>query len=208
MLTAFKVMLHKLTKQEDICLGMPYLDRDHTLLEDMVGVLLNTLVIRSYPKGTTRFSEYLNEVKETLIKAFSNGGYPYEMLLDEIKYQRIKGRNPLFDVLFNSRTLSSGHGQQNGEARTSEQQFSPYKIPSKATAFDLSVLFQVADGDIQFIIQYKTDLFERSTVKYFMDEYSSLLDQIIESQELMLDEYLIFDLNKNASNKIKIVNTH
>ncbi len=209
MLTVFKVMLHKLTKQNDICIGMPYLDRDHTLLEDMVGVLLNTLIIRSYPKGTTRFSEYLNDVKDTMIKAISNGGYPYEMLLDEIKYQRIKGRNPLFDILFNSRTLTSGQGQQNGKPEgASEQQFSPYKIPNKATAFDLSVLLQVVDGDIQFTIQFKTDLFERSTVKYFMDEYTSLLDQIIDSQELMLDEYLIFDHNMGTSNKIKIVNTH
>ena len=131
------------------------------------------------------------------------------MLLDEIKYQRIKGRNPLFDILFNSRTLTSGQGQQNGKPEgSSEQQFSPYKIPNKATAFDLSVLLQIVDGDIQFTIQFKTDLFERSTVKYFMDEYTSLLDQIIDSQELMLDEYLIFDHNKEASNKIKIVNTH
>ena len=62
MLTAYKVLLHKYSCQDDLVVGTPVSGRIHPDIEPLIGVFINTVAIRSYPAKDKTFAEYLEEV--------------------------------------------------------------------------------------------------------------------------------------------------
>ena len=99
-LAAFNVLLAKYTGQEDVIVGSPVNGRPHADLEKIIGMFINTLALRNYPRGYMKFSEFLAAVKTNSIKAFENQDYQFEDLVDSLDVPRDLSRNPLFDVMF------------------------------------------------------------------------------------------------------------
>ncbi|MCP4153045.1 MAG: non-ribosomal peptide synthetase, partial [bacterium] len=71
-LSIFTILLSKLSAQEDIIVGTPVAGRRHADLENIIGMFVNTLPMRSYPNGNKTVEEYLKEVKENTLNAFEN----------------------------------------------------------------------------------------------------------------------------------------
>ena len=100
LLSIYNILLSKLSNQEDIVIGTPVAGRQHADLENMIGMFVNTLPLRNYPKGELSFREFLSGVKNKTLACFDNQTYQYEELIDELKVVRDTSRNPLFDVMF------------------------------------------------------------------------------------------------------------
>ncbi|MEL7148639.1 MAG: condensation domain-containing protein, partial [Bacteroidota bacterium] len=198
--------LFKLTRQNDLCVGIPYAIRNNSQLENMVGILLNTLVLRSYPEKGKTFSEFLSEVKDIALGAYTNADYPFEMLLKETDHKREEGRNPIFDVLFNSVTSGNPQNETENDTADDQLQFTSYGQEERMSTFDIYVMMQVVQSGIRFTVNYKTGLFVNSTIKYFMDEYCKLLEEVTQSQDRALEAYSAFARKKKKSNKIQVIN--
>ncbi len=69
LLSSFMVLLHKYSRQEDVVVGSPISGRTHRDTEDMLGMFVNTLAMRSYPERNKTFSQLLDEVRELALKA-------------------------------------------------------------------------------------------------------------------------------------------
>ena len=100
LLAAYNVLLHKYSGQEDVIVGTPIAGRNHGDVQPLIGIFVNTLAIRSYPASEKTFLSYLNEVKETTLRAFEHQNYPFEQLVDKVQVTRDLSRNPLFDTMF------------------------------------------------------------------------------------------------------------
>ncbi|WP_374017960.1 condensation domain-containing protein, partial [Paenibacillus thiaminolyticus] len=64
----------------DIIVGTPIAGRTHAELEPLLGMFVNTLVMRNAPAGEKTFQEYMQEVKENTLRAYENQDYPFEEL--------------------------------------------------------------------------------------------------------------------------------
>ena len=100
LLSHYAVFLSKLSSQEDIVVGTPIAARRHTDLEPIFGMFVNTLSLRTFPAGQKMFTQFLEEVKESTIKAFENQDYLYQDLVEQVDVERDTSRNPLFDTMF------------------------------------------------------------------------------------------------------------
>jgi amino acid adenylation domain-containing protein len=96
----FAIFLSKIANQTDIVVGTPVAGRVHADLQPLVGMFVNTVALRTFPRPTATFTDYLTEVKETTLGAFENQEYPLESLVEKIAPQRAEGGNPLFNVMF------------------------------------------------------------------------------------------------------------
>ena len=67
--------------RKDILIGTTIAGRGHADLENIVGMFINTLVMRNFPAGGTRFSHFLEEVKKRTLNAFENQDYMYDDLV-------------------------------------------------------------------------------------------------------------------------------
>jgi len=180
LLALFNVLLSKKSGQEDILVGTPIAGRRIADLEPIIGVFINTLVLRNYPKAGKNFSDFLKEVTAQTLEAFKNQDYPFENLVEKLVSRRDTSRHPLLDVMFEIRmsTRSQDLLQENLTSDTSGLKLFPYKIESQIARFDLDWFGVEHEGEVFFTVSYCTKLFEKVSVELMADEYLALIKSL------------------------------
>ena len=100
LLTAFQVLLYRYTGQEDVCVGAPIANRNRAELEALIGVFINTIVVRTDLAGEPTFRELLHRVKEVTLEAYAHQDVPFEVVVEQLQIERDMSHNPLFQVMF------------------------------------------------------------------------------------------------------------
>ena len=68
LLANINILLSKYSGQEDIIVGSPIAGRNHRDLENILGMFINTLAIRSIVSSEMSFRDYLISIKEKALK--------------------------------------------------------------------------------------------------------------------------------------------
>jgi amino acid adenylation domain-containing protein len=174
LLAIFNIFLAKLGGQEDIIVGAPLAGRQDSDLQDIIGMFINTLVLRNYPKGEKSVITFLEEVKENTLAAFENQDYPFEDLLEKLDVKRDASRNPLFDVMFILQNMEAAELEIPGLT------LKPYDYESKVSKFDLTVQAFEARDQLLFSFEYCTRLFKEETIRRFIGIFEKVLKAVIE----------------------------
>ena len=98
-------MLMRYSGQEDIILGCPFANRSRGELDRLVGLFVNTLPIRLNLQGNPISRDFLQQVRSTMLDAFTWQSAPFEALASEISAQRDLSRTPIFQVVINFRNV-------------------------------------------------------------------------------------------------------
>ncbi|MFC2155232.1 condensation domain-containing protein [Acidobacteriota bacterium] len=190
LIAAYSMMLAKLTGSEDITVGIPVAGRNHSDLDNMIGMFVNTIALRSFPGRNKHFGEYLEEVKESVLRAFENQDFQFEMLLDRLKIVRDLSRTPLFDTVFNMVNTRDFPGDINLEDIEAKE--SAYKYREFSVKFDMAIYSLELGDTILFHTTYRAGLFKSSTIEYIMGEYIALLEEIAKDCDRPIKEFRIF----------------
>ncbi len=186
LLGVYNVLLSKCTGQEDIIVGSPIAGRGHADLQGIIGMFVNTLAMRNQPKGEMSFVEFLQTVKEGALLAYENQDYQFEELLEKLDLERDMSRNPLFDVMFSLQNMETTELEIEGLV------FKPYEYESTISKFDMSLIAKEVHNRINFKIEYRISLFREQTIKYLMEEYIRLINQLVLNPNMKLKDYIIF----------------
>jgi fengycin family lipopeptide synthetase B len=101
MTAGFLTLLHRYTGQEDVLLGTSNANRRAREIEGMIGMVVNSLVLRGDLSGDPTFRELLERVRQVSLEAYAHQDMPFERLVQALRPDRQLGRNPLFQVMFN-----------------------------------------------------------------------------------------------------------
>src|SRR6185436_11164919 len=80
-LAVYKLLLHLHSDQSDVRVGTPVANRSRAELEPLIGLLVNTLVLRSDLSGNPTLGELLARVRETVVEASVHQDIPFEQLV-------------------------------------------------------------------------------------------------------------------------------
>ncbi|MEN5196993.1 amino acid adenylation domain-containing protein [Sphingobacterium faecium] len=211
LLSAFKILLSKYSNQDDIIVGTVSAGRDREELKSIIGMFANTLAIRSRPLGSKRFLDYASEIKDICLEAFDHQNYPFEELVSDLNSERTMGRNPLFDILFVLQNMTSE------EFTIGDLDVNYFPIRSKHSKFDISLTTLERDSKITMLFEYKTSLFNLSTIQsmgrqfvYILETLSKNIELVIKDitlvpQQELLDEITTFNNTYNFYPKNKTV---
>ena len=83
LLTAFNILLYRYSGQDDIIVGTPIANRNLPELEQLIGVFINTLALRTNLSGDLGFRELLRRVRDISLEAYTHQDLPFEKLLVE-----------------------------------------------------------------------------------------------------------------------------
>lgn len=100
LLMAFNILLAKYSSQSDFIVGVPTIGRTKRKTEDLIGMFVGTLPIRTKYDGGNSVRGLLNQVKNKIIQGLDNQQYPLEDMIENINVERSAGHNILFDVMF------------------------------------------------------------------------------------------------------------
>jgi len=182
MLAAYNILLYKYTEQEDIIVGSPIAGRQHTDTENLIGMFVNTLVMRNYPQNNITIEAFLSEVKKNAIKAYENQDYPFEELVEKLNIRRDLSRNPIFDTMFSLQNMDDE------ELEVNSISFSTYEFDKKISKFDISLNAVEAREEIKLVFEYSTKLFSKATISRMVFHYIKILEQLIEDKNQKLSD--------------------
>jgi amino acid adenylation domain-containing protein len=169
MLAAYNIMLVKVSGQEDIVVGIPVAGRKHTDQENIVGMFVNTLPIRTGPEKKKHVDQFMEEVKIKTLRAYENQDVALDDLADRVLKDRDPARNPMFDVMFLLQNFERTPQYVPGLEITTI----PYDIPT--TKFDLNLQGEEIGDTVSFLLQYSTHLFKPETIEVLVDYYKHVL---------------------------------
>ncbi|MEM7482004.1 MAG: condensation domain-containing protein, partial [Acidobacteriota bacterium] len=98
-LAAFQILLGRLSGQVDFALGTPVAGRTRAELEGLVGLLVNTLVLRADLSGRPGLGEAARRAAEVLLAAQEHQELPFERLVSALAPAREAEETPLIRVL-------------------------------------------------------------------------------------------------------------
>jgi len=175
LLSAFDVLLSRYAGSEEIVVGTPISGRQHTELEGVVGIFLNTLAIAADTSGNPGFSDFLKSNKQTILDAYAHQDLPFEMLVDELQPNRDMSHSPVFQIMF---TLNN---QQNNQAESSsaEAGFEPVGFDYGTAKFDLNLSMTDSGDSLGAYLEYNSDLFNKVTIDAMLVRFRQLLKAIV-----------------------------
>uniref|UniRef100_UPI002453D5B9 non-ribosomal peptide synthetase n=1 Tax=Nocardia neocaledoniensis TaxID=236511 RepID=UPI002453D5B9 len=168
--SALAVLFARLGGTDDVAVGTPVAGRGIAELDEVVGMFVNTVVLRTQVGTALPFTELLDRVRRTDLDAFAHTEVPFEQLVDLLDPARSAARHPLVQVMLVFQNL--GHA----EFTLPELQVEPIDLEQRSLRFDLSVT--VGDdgaGGLSARFGYATDLFDAATVGRFADRWLRVL---------------------------------
>src|SRR5918911_2442002 len=178
LLAAFQVLLWRLSGERDISVGTPVAGRTRAEVEALIGLFVNTLVIRTRVEGRERFTELLSRVRQSCLGAYEHQELPFERLVEELQPERSLSYQPLFQVMFQLQKAGlnlvqmkglevSGFGREGGEQ----------------VKFDLSLAMVETGRELRGALSYNSDLFEPETIERMVGSLRELVTAISEDAE-------------------------
>ncbi|WP_327371688.1 non-ribosomal peptide synthetase [Streptomyces sp. NBC_01217] len=191
---AVATLLSRLGAGHDIPIGSPISGRTDAGLDQLVGVFLNTLVLRTDTSGDPTFRELLSRVREFDLAAFDHQDVPFERLVEVLNPARSLARHPLFQVMVVY--LASG-GDDTGLPGLNARRDDVAQTTAK---FDLSFDFvERGDGSgVDGVLEYSTDLFDHATAQSFADRLRCVLRAVAGDPDVTLDRIDILDPDERA----------
>lgn len=175
LLAAYEVLLHKLSGQPDLVLGLPAAGQPTTGYDRLVGHCVNLLPLRSMLRTDDSFSTYLARRKDQIFDALDHQQFTFGRLLQKIAVPRDPSRVPLVSAVFNvDMNLDS-------EVAFAGLQHQFHSNPRAFENFDLSVNATGSGDTLCLEWTYNTQLFRPETIQSFQNRFIALLETVVEN---------------------------
>ena len=171
LLTAFLIVVSRLTAQENLVVGSPVSGRNRIQTEDLIGLFVNTVALRaSIRPGTVRDS--IATVSQTVLNALANE-LPFEQVVRNIAPQRRNGASPFFNILFNFTPTPVRSLEWSGLHVTFEEP------PVQGTEFSLQMFVTRVDKTIELKLLYPIQSYSKPMIQAVLEQMQAALEQMV-----------------------------
>jgi amino acid adenylation domain-containing protein/non-ribosomal peptide synthase protein (TIGR01720 family) len=194
LLAAYQVLLHRLSGQNDLRIGVPIAGRQRAETEGLIGFFVNTQILRGEVTADATFSELIERVRVASQGAQAHQDLPFEQLVDALAPERSLSHNPLFQVLYN-------HQQRQDEALQLMPGLNASLMPldSGSAQFDLALhTWENAAGQLAGNWNYATDLFDDSSIERLHQRFVQLFAQLLEQPHAAIGDFELLDAQDRA----------
>ncbi|MEO7585214.1 MAG: amino acid adenylation domain-containing protein, partial [Ferruginibacter sp.] len=178
LLAAFKVLLHRYSGQDDICVGTPIAGRQQDEVESLVGFFVNTLALRSEVNDDASFTSLLADVKNTTMDAYEHQEAPFEKIVEVVVKERDMSRSPLFQVLFVLQNLPDSP-----TLKLPDLTLTAEVLENNTSKYDISFYLTETPNGLQGSVEYCTDIYREQTILRMVGHYRELLGSIVKAPE-------------------------
>ncbi|MFO7574807.1 MAG: condensation domain-containing protein, partial [Bacteroidales bacterium] len=178
LLSAFGLLLNKYSGDNDICIGAPTANRDNLNLEGIIGLFVNTIVLRLRFNDKHSFRDLLRITRETTLEALTHKNMPFEKLVEMLHPDRKTNINPIAQILFAYQNTPRPPLLLKG--------IEPERVLIKETIspFDMTLYAWEENGIIEGELEYSTDILEPDTIIRLTENFENLLNQIIKEPDV------------------------
>ncbi|MGW6698363.1 amino acid adenylation domain-containing protein [Nocardia sp. NPDC055049] len=182
---ALAVLLARLAGTGDVVIGTPIAGRGAAALDDLVGMFVNTLALRTPVDPGTGFRQLLATVRDTDLDAFGHADVPFEQLVAALDPTRSTAHHPLFQVSLSLQNFIEPVLELPG------LRFEVEDFDRRSSAFDLTLdlrerFDETGPAGIDGVLTYATDLFDAATVTSFATRWRQVLATVLTDIDIRL----------------------
>ncbi|MFT4127115.1 MAG: amino acid adenylation domain-containing protein, partial [Gordonia sp. (in: high G+C Gram-positive bacteria)] len=204
---AWALVLSRLTGNPDVVLGTPYAGRGERALDDLVGMFMNTVVLRADVDPDRGFADLVADVRDRDLSALGNAEVPFDLLVDDLAPERSTAYAPIIQVLLLLQNAQDARFDLDGVSAELLEQY------RDLTDFDLAITViddaagssEAAAGDagsadapLTGVIEYATDLFDEPTITRFWDMFCRVLERVLTDPERPVGDLAVLDAAESA----------
>lgn len=183
LLTSLFAIFKRFTVTNDLIIGTALSGRDHLDLQNQIGFFINTIAIRNEVFNQDSYEVIFQKVKNKLIEGIKHQSYPMDMILNDLNVNQQASRNPIFDVMFTFQNISNYSTDEENGIKTTE-----IKDEGECMVkFDLDITMVESNNQIELMIKYNTDVYEKETIIAFINYYRILIEKSLENTSLPID---------------------
>ena len=181
MYAGFAALLYRYTGRQDLLVGTAAANRSLPESEPLLGMIVNTLVLRTKVGDQMTFASLLDQVQRAVVDALAWSDTPVDAVIDAIGPARDPSRTPLFQVMF------SFHDSAVPDLDVGGLTSAVTERANGSAKFDLNVIVvpraaqrlgrepRPEDDDLNLIWEHSTDLFDETTMSRMVTHYLNLL---------------------------------
>ena len=186
-LAAFQILLSRYTGGEDVVVGTTVAGRTRAEVQDLIGLFMNTLVLRTRVSGDSSIRDVLRRSREVTLSAYEHQGLPFEQLVAELRPKRTLSHAPLFQVLFElddrDRAVDAVAGLT----------IAPMTVTNETAKVDLALRLRVSANGLSGGLRYNTDLFEPATIRRMATHFERVLEQVASCPDRTVSAVTLLD---------------
>lgn len=189
LLTAFKVLLYHLCRQDDISVLTGVAGRTREETEGLIGSFANALVLRTDLSGDPTFREALQRVAQVSLEALANQDVPFNLVEQMVRESSGIVDKQLFQIVFDLAVTND-----NNTTRSLVQNVSDLRVemlvPDEDLVVGAAVRLSIDEirQDVVANIFYRRDVFDAPTIAGWLKSYLQLLDAVVQNPDSRISE--------------------
>lgn len=182
-LAALKMLIAHCARQDDIYVGTLVAGRDRVELEPLIGVFINTIVLRTDLSGNPPFLELLGRVQRTMEEGIAHQDLHFQQVVETLHLKRDPSRPALYSVNFIY--------QRDFVKPIEFADLSMSPIPSKSPGaiYDLNFFMVQRSDGWRLSCEYNCTLYDATTVSRLIGQLRHLFQQIAVNSNRRLSEF-------------------
>ena len=177
LLTVFNVLLARYSGEEDIVVGLPTVNRNQSALSDVIGVFINTVILRTDLSGDVTFRELLGRVRKSTLDAQANQELPLQRVVRHLGLNGDAGRS-LVRVLFDLQKKSASLVEPPGFS------IEQIDVSSGAAKADLVMAMEDTGAHLKGVLDYDAEKFEAATARRWPRHFLALLKSAVAQPDI------------------------
>jgi len=184
LLAAWGAFLWRYSGQTDISIGAPVANRARPELEPLIGLFVNSLVLRLDLDDAPSFRRLLDQARSCALDAYAHRAAPFEQIVARLRPSRDLARSPLFQAFF---SLETADHEPTADIPLPLARLRPIPFDCRLAKFDLSLhIVHHADG-LDCRLEYSADLFHDQTAARFAANFQAFLAGMTARPDTPLD---------------------
>ncbi|WP_346836055.1 condensation domain-containing protein [Paenibacillus polymyxa] len=172
LISVYFLLLHIYSGDRDICVGTPVANRNRVELEQLIGLFINTVVIRSSVDKELKFTDFLQNMKELCVQATSHADISFDKVVENLNIPRNSGFSPVFQVLY----VQIEVPVLGRETKLKDMEVTSIPVSLGSAQFDISLYLTLDHREIHATLEYNTDLFSKETAQQMVADFDQLLN--------------------------------
>ncbi|HSK63090.1 MAG TPA: amino acid adenylation domain-containing protein, partial [Pyrinomonadaceae bacterium] len=171
--------------------GATFANRNRPELQNMVGYLLNLIVLSTDLSGNPTFRELLQRERATVLEGFANQDLPFGKLVQELRPVQDASRNPIVQhsliyLDFPELTVMETLGL------TAKH----LDIDNGASRFDMTLAMTETEQGYEVDIEYPTDLYRRERIERMTKHLENILESVVVNPTQRLSDLPLLSENE------------
>ncbi len=171
-LSALYGFLYRYSGQEDIIIGVPFLNRSDSNTHSTMGLFVNTLPIRVTINNRASLLELVNQVKSTLGQAMGYQNYPLSEIIKHADCDRSLARSPLFQIMAVQTVETENMTFGDAACET-------LAVDTKTSMYEMSFYIRISRQSLSLVVEYSDELYIEKTIRNFIACWESVVKQIV-----------------------------